>query len=229
LNQTSNGQWQSTCLATHRTTRHYASYYSFTLTQASTVTIDLSSNAQDSYLYLLSGASKTGKVLGANDDANGSLNSQITQVLAAGTYTVEATTYAAQKTGNFSVKLSASALNNICKPNPIKLGQTLNATWLANTCASSHRGNAFNAQYYGFSLNSPTKVVIDLSSAQDTYLYLLSGANTTSSLLAQNDDSKGTTNSQIVQTLKAGTYVIEATTFRPNITGIVKVNLTAIN
>lgn len=229
LNQTNNGQWQSTCLATNRTTRHYASYYNFTLTQASTVTIDLSSSAQDSYLYLLSGANKTGKVLSANDDANGSLNSQISQVLAAGTYTLEATTYAAQKTGNFSVKVSASALNNVCKPNSIKLGQSLNATWLANTCASSHRGNAFNAQYYSFSLNSPTKVVIDLSSAQDTYLYLLSGANATGSLLAQNDDSKGTTNSQIVQTLNAGTYVIEATTFRPNMTGTVKVSLTAIN
>ena len=168
-------------------------------------------------------------MLSANDDANGSLNSQISQVLAAGTYTLEATTYAAQKTGNFSVKVTASALNNVCKPNSIKLGQSLNATWLANTCASSHRGNAFNAQYYSFSLNSPTKVVIDLSSAQDTYLYLLSGANATGSLLAQNDDSKGTTNSQIVQTLNAGTYVIEATTFRPNMTGTVKVSLTAIN
>ena len=72
-------------------------------------------------------------------------------------------------------------------------------------------------------------MVIDLSSAQDTYLYLLNGSNATSSLLAQNDDSKGTTNSQIVQTLNAGTYVIEATTFRPNMTGTVKVSLTAIN
>jgi serine protease len=229
LNQVSNGQWQTTCLATHRTTRHYASYYSFSLTQASTVTIDLSSSAQDSYLYLLSGASKTGKVLSANDDANGSLNSQITQVLAAGTYTLEASTYAAQKTGNFSIKVNASALTNVCKPNPIQLGQSLNTTWLANTCSATHRGKAFNAQYYSFTLTSSTKVVIDVSSNQDTYLYLLNGAETNSGVLAQNDDSKDSTNSQIVQTLNAGTYVIEATTFRPNITGDLKVSLTAIN
>ena len=229
LNQVSNGQWQTTCLATHRTTHHYASYYSFSLTQASTVTIDLSSSAQDSYLYLLSGASKTGKVLSANDDANGSLNSQITQVLAAGIYTLEASTYAAQKTGNFSIKVNASALTNVCKPNPIQLGQSLNTTWLANTCSATHRGKAFNAQYYSFTLSSSSKVVIDVSSNQDTYLYLLSGADTNSGVLAQNDDSKDSTNSQIVRTLNAGTYVIEATTFRPNITGDLKVSLTAIN
>jgi serine protease len=229
LNQTSNGQWQSTCTASHRTTQHYAAYYSFTLAQASTVTIDLSSSAQDAYLYLLNGPSKTSKVLSFNDDANGSLNSQITQVLAAGTYTLEATTYAAQKTGNFTIKVATTALSTVCQPNTISLGQSINATWLANTCSASHRGNNFNAQYYSFSLTSATKVVIDLSSAQDTYLYLLNGANTNSSLLAENDDSKGTTNSQIVQTLSAGTYVIEATTFRPNITGTVKVSLTAVN
>ncbi|MCY4654528.1 MAG: hypothetical protein OXC95_15350 [Dehalococcoidia bacterium] len=54
----------------------------------------------------------------------------------------------------------------------------------------------------------------------DTYLFLRSGSATSGTALHQNDDIGGTNrNSQIVATLAAGTYTIEATTYSPDTTG----------
>ncbi|QTR50074.1 S8 family peptidase [Candidatus Thiothrix anitrata] len=102
LGATTNGQWE-TCTARKRGSTHYARHYHFTLPQTATVTIDLKSGQQDTYLYLLNGSSVDSSVLTFNDDSNGTLNSQIKRTLAAGTYTLEATTYYRQKTGAFSV------------------------------------------------------------------------------------------------------------------------------
>ena len=69
------------------------------------MTIDLESSV-DTYLYLRSGNARSGAVLHENDDvAPGNLNSRITETLAAGTYTIEATTYAAGATGSFTLTI----------------------------------------------------------------------------------------------------------------------------
>jgi hypothetical protein len=69
------------------------------------VTLNLDASTQDTYLYLLTGNDKQGAVITSNDDSNGTSNSQITRSLAAGTYTLEATTYLAGRTGAFSVQV----------------------------------------------------------------------------------------------------------------------------
>ena len=58
-------------------------------------------------------------------------------------------------------------------------------------------------------------MTIDLTSAEDTYLYLLEGMGRDGMVLHENDDVvPGTdTNSRIQKTLMAGTYTIEATTY----------------
>ena len=55
---------------------------------------------------------------------------------------------------------------------------------------------------------------IDLTSETDTFLYLLEGAGMDGAIEAENDDvESGNTNSRIEETLAAGAYTIEATTY----------------
>jgi len=92
--------------STVRTTS-YADLFTFTGTVGSTVTITMNSTAVDAYLVLKSSA---GTVLAQDDDSNGGSNSKITYAItAAGTYTVEATTYYADTVGAYTVALACSA------------------------------------------------------------------------------------------------------------------------
>ena len=85
----------------------YAWYYTFSLDSASDVTITLTSD-EDTYLYLLEGVGKDGTELHENDDIVPSqdLNSRIEARLGPGEYTIEATTYYSQKTGEFTLEVS---------------------------------------------------------------------------------------------------------------------------
>jgi len=90
--------------STHRSGA-YAKYFKFRLKSAKSIQIDLSSTDFDTYLFLLDGIGKTKSVLAYNDDEGESTNSQIIIDLEAGSYTIEATSYAQEKTGNFTLQL----------------------------------------------------------------------------------------------------------------------------
>ena len=95
---------------------------------------------------------------------------------------------------------------------------TRNGTWTGD-CASTHQSGRY-ARFYSFTLNQQTEVEINLTSAQDTYLYLLRGADANGTVVTDNDDiESGNTNSRITRTLSAGTYTIEATTYSEGVTG----------
>ena len=103
-----NGAWNGDCASTHRS-GSYARFYSFSLSEPAEVQIDLTSS-EDTYLYLLRGADSGGTVLGENDDVvNGETDSRITETLAAGRYTVEATTYGEGVSGEFSLSVVPAA------------------------------------------------------------------------------------------------------------------------
>lgn len=231
LDGNATGRWDSECKSTHRSTNHRARYYTFTLDTAATITANLASTQQDAYLYLLQGNAMNGSILSFNDDSNGSTNAQIVYALPAGTYTLEATTYYAERDGEFSISLSATATppQATCTFNSLTPGQTTTSQW-ENSCTSSHRGAAYYAGYYTFTLNAPAEVNIGLdSSQQDTYLYLLEGEGKQGNVLAFNDDSAGTSNSRIVRTLAAGTYTLEATTYHTARTGAFSINVALQN
>ena len=208
--------------------RGYARYYSFTLTESTEVTIDLTSTV-DTYLFLRSGSSTSGTALHQNDDIGGTnRNSQIVATLAAGTYTIEATTYSPDTTGSFSLSVSGGGGSSGGGGTPVATGcnlapLTLPASGVPGTwgddCESDVSGRGY-ARYYNFTLTESTEVTIDLTSTVDTYLFLRSGSATSGTALHQNDDIGGTNrNSQIVATLAAGTYTIEATTYNGATTG----------
>ncbi len=98
------GSWDGGCSSTNRPGR-FARYYTFTLRQRNEITIDLTSPSVDSYLFLLTGAGQEGTVIVFDDDTVGT-NARIARMLEAGTYTIEATTYASGATGPFTLAVS---------------------------------------------------------------------------------------------------------------------------
>ncbi len=90
-------------------------------------------------------------------------------------------------------------------------------------CTDGVRGSRYYVDRYSFSGTAGQRVAIELSAtAFDAYVYL---KGPTGTVLAQNDDGGGGTNSRIPATSGSftlpatGTYVIEATTYLINYAG----------
>ena len=220
---TVSGQWSAGCDSSV-SARGHARYYSFSLAQESVVTITLESTDADTYLYLRGGDATSGAFLYENDDDGGITRSKIEETLSAGSYTIEATTYGTGETGSFT--LSVSGLGGTAAPGPgtgdcgqvIGADGTVSGQWSAGCDSSvSARGHA---RYYSFSLAQESVVSITLESTDaDTYLYLRGGDATSGAFLYENDDDGGITRSKIEETLSAGSYTIEATTYGTGETG----------
>ena len=112
-----NGSWSSACTtdrnlitANAPVGTRYAGYYTFALSQQSEVTITLESS-EDTYLFLLSGHGRNGDVIEQNDDIDSdaqNYNSRVVATLAAGEYTIVATTYELAKAGGFTLMVSGT-------------------------------------------------------------------------------------------------------------------------
>ncbi len=221
---TDEGTWAPGCSSQERSGSH-ARYYTLNLEEAAEVTIELTSDDADTYLYLRPGEAITGDFLYENDDIeSGNTNSRIVATLSAGTYTIEATTYSAGVTGTFT--LAVTGPSGTTTPGTDECSETLTGdgsttgTW-AEPCESDAREGRY-ARYYTFTLDQQSAVTIDLESDVDTYLYLRSGDARSGATVdgGENDDiQSGNTNSRITATLAAGTYTIEATTYNPGETG----------
>ena len=105
--------WHSSCLSENRQDEgragdYYARFFTFTIDEATTVTIRLNSEV-DTYLYLMKGTEKDGEIVEKNDDAVPveDLNSAIEDKdLEAGEYTIEATAFDIEKSGSFTLAVS---------------------------------------------------------------------------------------------------------------------------
>ncbi|MCY3538853.1 MAG: S8 family serine peptidase, partial [bacterium] len=99
------GSWGSDCLSERRSGRN-AKFYTFSLDSQASVRIDLESSV-DTYLYLRRGLNqRSGGYLVLNDDGGTGRNSRIARTLAAGDYTIEATTFASGRTGSFTLTVA---------------------------------------------------------------------------------------------------------------------------
>ena len=112
------GTWDNTCLSENRPQDsddggeagrdYYARFYTFTLDEAADVTVTLTSDDDpkvDTFLYLMEGSSADGTIETENDDISGNNRDSSIEdyTLSKGTYTIEATTYEAGKTGDFTL------------------------------------------------------------------------------------------------------------------------------
>ena len=77
------------------------------------------------------------------------------------------------------------------------------------------------ARFYTFTLSAPSTVTVELNSTTDPYLYVMQGKGKTGTILHYNDDviPNQDTNSRISESLSAGDYTIEATTYDVEVTG----------
>ena len=152
--------------------------------------------------------------------------------LAAGTYTIEATTFAAGATGSFTLTVAGlgadvSTPTDDCVEDLGTLGTVpgrfsvgrIGQTWTSE-CPSANQAGSY-ARYYSFTLGTRGEVTITLDSGDaDPFLYLLEGAGRDGDVEAENDDYEGSrTQSQIQETLEVGPYTIEATTYSAGQTG----------
>ena len=87
---TASGTWTIDTCGSRFVVEHPAHGYTFNLLQAGRVRIDLTSEDGDPVMSL---ASLTGGIIGANDDGGERRNSRIVRYLPAGVYFIEATTY----------------------------------------------------------------------------------------------------------------------------------------
>ena len=127
------GSWDESCLSENRPqdsddggqagSDYYARFYTFTLREASDVTISLSSDdvpSMDTFLYLMEGSGRAGTAVAYNDDVTSSdRSSRIEdQSLRAGTYTIEATTYDAEAAGDFTLVVEIEDVDEPPTPAP---------------------------------------------------------------------------------------------------------------
>ena len=213
---TTEGSWASDCTsnisAPGGSGDRYARFYTFTLDAESNVTIDLSSD-EDTYLYLRSGTATDGSPIHEDDDidtASQNYDSRIVETLAAGDYTVEATTYNAGRTGTFTLALNSTLVSDTDPPDPpdpdptptlpacvesLPDNMTVNGTWITD-CTSNisapHGSGDRYARFYTFTLIEAATVTVTLESPEssaDTYLYLREGSGRDGTeLLCENDD-----------------------------------------
>ena len=230
------GSWDDTCLsekdAPGGAGDRYARFYTFTLTEATAVIITLESD-EDTYLYLLDEHGKGGDTIHSNDDiaAGGvNLNSRLSVTLQPGDYTIEATTYHAEKEGDFTLTIEGlgEAVGTDPDPDPepatdeclesVDADGEIEGTWddscLSDRAAISGTGDRY-AGFYTFTLDAATDVTITLESDKDTYLYLLEGHGRSGTVLYDEDDIDypSNTNSRLSESLEAGDYTVEATTY----------------
>ena len=106
------GAWNADCLSdktppTAKTGTRYARFYTFTLDAPSTVTVSITSDdVADAYLYLLEGVGNDGSVVNRGD-------ARISENLQPGAYTIEATTYALEAGGDFTLTFGVAGLSPI--------------------------------------------------------------------------------------------------------------------
>jgi hypothetical protein len=183
------------------------------------VTVTLTSSGFDTYLQLVNAS--TGAVIAQDDDGAGGTNSRLTFTVQSGiTYLIRVTSYGSGATGSYTLGTSLSG-----SPTPTPpangLGVPGSSTGsLATTDANNPtRSGAYKDDYPLVGVSAGRSVQITLtSSAFDAYLQLINAS--TGSVIAQNDDGAGGTNSRLTFTVQSGiTYLVRVTSYYSGATG----------
>jgi hypothetical protein len=190
----------------------FADLYYFNVTTAQTLTIDLRSAAFDAFLIL---ADANGAKIAVNDDGGGGTDARIVRNFAPGAYRIEATTFGANASGPYTLSLTAGAPAG-AGVREVALGQSVSGSLHAGSQRSSGCGGCF-ADVYELVLASPVSLDLVLTSSDfDAFLRLTNAAG---QAIAADNDGGGGTNARIVRSLAAGTYRVEATSFKPGVSG----------
>jgi hypothetical protein len=206
--------------------------YSFTGTAGQQITINMTSTAFDTYLYLMQpGETTIGDSTIQNDDISTGTNnnSRITTTLqTGGTYTILANSFAPGAIGPYTLTLN---VGSVCTSTPVALnpvpGTPFSQAGELKSPDCTLDDNSFY-DVYTFNGTAGQQVAIQMSANFDTYLFLVAPDG---SELARDDNGTGGPNARIpaiVANLGAspsarlpqtGTYRIIANSAKPNVTG----------
>jgi hypothetical protein len=211
--------------------------YTFEGAAGQQVSISMSSNNFDTYLYLLR---PDGTVLAENDDIDTSsnppnLNSRIppngfVTLPFTGAYSILATSFAPESRGAYTLTLTGGV---VCSFTPIAYGETKTGTLSPGDCTNSIDQDGTPVDYYTFQGTAGQQVSITMTATGDgnvnPFLYLLlpNGERT-----AQDDNGGGGTAARIPQfegfgrLPVTGTYTIVANTLAANQSGSYNLTLT---
>ncbi len=210
------GALLGTDCASNQANGNHADYYNFIIPSTRNVRIDLTYADEfiDTHLYLLETHVVTGTLLEENDDRSSiTNNSRIERSLSAGAYTVVVTTHGTvAESGDYRLHIR----DGVSTCETVTITSSRNGEWTASDCPSSRRSNNY-VDYYNFTVTGTEArtVTINLTSASDTYMYLILGSIPSGIAYLERDDDGGSGyNSRIVRSLLPGTYTIAATTYR---------------
>jgi uncharacterized membrane protein YczE len=185
--------------------------YGFTLPATTTLTIDLTSSAFDTFVCLLNSANQG---IASDDNQGPGTNSRLVITLLAGSYFIEVTT---QSPGFGGGPDTLSVQPGLPPATPITVGQTLSGNLSSTAAEGQCNFGSSPVDRYMFSVPATTTLTIDLASpAFDTFVCLLNNVN--QGFASDNNSGPGT-NSRLVVTLPVGSYFIEVTTQSPGFAG----------
>ncbi|MBI4909491.1 MAG: pre-peptidase C-terminal domain-containing protein [Acidobacteria bacterium] len=223
------GSLSSAACNSQRRPGRYARQYTFNGNAGQEVSITMSSSQFDTYLYLIG---PSGAVVASDDDGGTGTDSRIPldtgtiPLPSAGTYVVEATSFAVGVTGTFSLIVRETAG---CSLQPISSGQNITGSLSSADCLSPLGGNFFADRFTFFGTAGQAVSITMTSPTMDTWLTLLSPSG---EVVAEDDDSAGNLNSRIppsgfLTLTQTGTYIIEASTYDSFETGLYTVSFSS--
>lgn len=201
-------------------------WYQFTAGYSGEVTVDALGSGYDTVLSVFTGSCGAPVPVACNDDANGTLQSQVRFPAVAGTtYLIEVASFCGGPGGPLHLNLAQAPPNDTCsaameittarRRDDLDVSRaTSDPTDPATTCACSTNGASV---WYRFTAPTSAPVTIDtFGSSYDTVLSVFTGGSCRglTPVASCNDDSDGTLQSKVSFTATVGvTYLIEIASF----------------
>ena len=206
----------------------YADIYRFRLERDARVVIDLSSGSFDAFVRVLD---DSGSEIVRDDDGGRGLNSRLEQDLRAGSYQIVVSDANARRgTGAYELRVRADGATSTSSQGRCEIagllqlaGASTSGTgeWASSDCRSDYTGRVYSDRWR-LEVAHGARVTIDLTSRTDTFLTLLGEDGR---IIERDDDGGPGYDSRISRQLDAGTYYLEASTYRGRATGSYEIHV----
>jgi tyrosinase len=182
-----------------------ADLFSFVVTSSGRYTI--ATEGTTDVVMGLYGPNDRTTLLVEDDDSGAGSNAQIARELAPGTYYARVRHYSGSSTGDYRISVTRAA--GPSAPPTIQIN---------GPAVQGSIGTVNERNLYGFSVTAPGAYTIETAGNTDCVLRLF-GPESTTMLVAEDDDSGPGANSRIVANLESGTYFAEVRHYSPTGTG----------
>lgn len=173
--------------------------YSFSVAAFGAHTVETTGSSDT--VMTLSGPDNPSAQIAENDDGGQNFNSRISMNLSVGEYTARVRLFSANRTGGYSIGVSAAPTGPVI-PTLVVNGPVVDAAISAGS----------ESDLYRFQTQSQGNYVIETSGPTDTFLTLF-GPNSQTAQIAQNDDAGFRFNARITASLAGGEYFVRVRHF----------------